>query len=251
MHIRQFDRPHGLLGALFLLLAALFLWSQCSKERDIRAYYFPLKDLEDGVVYEYQPVDNDTLPPIYWYYRSFIYPDSVFLTGTRYSRELLPEQFTREEVVANGMLTVDSYVYELDSLGKQHQVPMEIVAGSSYPFEVMEGGGLFLHHLKWASQVDPVVSYEVVKNRRFGGDTTFVWQGRQRDAVYLTLREAIDQRAEGVLSLESEGEEVYVREVGLVYFEKRFSEGFQVAYRLVDRYPMEVLEEKFSKIYGE
>ncbi len=251
MYIRQFDRRYSLMGYLFLFLAVLFLLSRCSKERDIRAYYFPLRDLEDGLVYEYQPVDNDTLPPIYWYYRSFLYPDSIFLTGTRYSRDLLPEQFTREELVANGMLTVDSYVYELDSTGRQQQVPVEVVAGSSFPFEVAEEGGLFLHRLKWTSEVDPMVSYEVVKNRRFGGDTTFVWQGRRRGAVYLTLREAIDQRAEGVLSLESEGEEVYVRDIGLVYFEKRFSEGFKVAYRLSDRYPMEVLEEKFKALYNE
>lgn len=234
----------------FILLIGLVGWSSCSKSDDIRAYYFPMKDLTEGLVYEYRPVSDDSLPIVYWYYRSFVYPDSVFLTGTKYGSNLLPEQFTREEMVDNGMLTVGSYIYELDSLGSQYQVPVDILAGSSYPFEVNEEGGVFLHRLQWRSKVDPVVSFEVVKNRRFGGDTTIVWEGKKQDAIYLDVREAIDQNAEGTLSLESEGQEVYVKNVGLVYFDKAFDNGFGVAYRLVDRYPMDELEEKFTEMYG-
>jgi hypothetical protein len=52
------------------------------------------------------------------------------------------------------------------------------------------------------------------------------------------------------LSLESEGQEVYVKNVGLVYFDKEFESGFRVAYRLADRYDMDVLEEKFTELYG-
>jgi hypothetical protein len=234
----------------FLLLIGLIAWSSCTQQGDIRAYYFPMKDLTEGLVYEYRPVEDDSLPVVYWYYRSFVYPDSVFLTGTKYGENLLPEQFTREELVGNGMLTVATYIYELDSLGNQYQAPVDILAGSSYPFEVSEDGGVFLHSLQWRSKVDPAVSFEVVKNRRFGGDTTLVWDGKKQEAIYLNVREAIDQNAEGTLSLESEGQEVYVKNVGLVYFDKEFESGFRVAYRLADRYDMDVLEEKFTELYG-
>ncbi len=234
----------------FLLLLGAILLSSCTKKGDIRAYYFPMKELTEGLVYEYRPVEDDSLPVMYWYYRSFIYPDSVFLAGTKYGDNLLPEQFTREEMVSNGMLTIDTYIYELDSLGTQHQVPVEIQAGSSYPFEVGEESGVFLHRLQWRSKVDPAVSFEVVKNRRFGGDTTVVWNGQEQEAIYLTVKEAIEQNAEGTLSLESDGQEVYVKNVGLVYFDKVFDNGFRVAYRLAERYTMDELEEKFTEMYG-
>jgi len=252
MNTGQFDRFLGKkLKGFFFIGLSLFLFSHCSQDADIREYYFPLKELEEGMVYEYQPVEDDSLPTIYWYYRSFIYPDSIFLTGTRYSPELLPEQFTREELVDNGMLTVDSYVYETDSTGKQRQIPVDILAGSSFPFEVSEEGGIFLHRLRWASVVEPGVSYEVVKNRRYLGDTAYSWNGHPGDAVILELREAIDQNAEGTLSLESEGVEIYQEDVGLVYFRKRFESGFTVEYALAERYTMDELEAKFGEMYGE
>ncbi len=253
MSTRQFDgnnfeRPLKNIG--FWSVFILLLFSQCSKSGDIRAYYFPLKDLKEGLVYEYRPVNDDSLPPIYWYYRSFILQDSIYLTGTKYGETLLPEQFVREEMVSNGMLTLESFIYEQDSIGNQHQVPIDIVAGSSFPFEFKEDRGVFLHHLKWSSKVESGVSFEIVKNRSFGGDTTYLWKGQNEPAISFMVKEAIDQIAEGTLSLESEGLEIYQKNLGLVYFNKQFENGFSVEYQLADRYTMEDLEAKFTEMYG-
>jgi hypothetical protein len=46
----------------FLLLIGLIAWSSCTQQGDIRAYYFPMKDLTEGLVYEYRPVEDDSLP---------------------------------------------------------------------------------------------------------------------------------------------------------------------------------------------
>ena len=81
--------------AILLPALAALTW-HCAPgdgRRDVRDYYFPIRSLTDGLVYEYQPVNNDSLSPAYWYYRSFLFRDSVFLTGTYYEYDLLPLQF--------------------------------------------------------------------------------------------------------------------------------------------------------------
>ena len=93
-----------------VFLGALML--DCSDDqKNIRDYYFPLKQLKEGLVYEYQAIAPDSLAPYYWFYRSIIEEDRVFLTGTYYEVDLIPKQFTQEELVENGMLLDKTTTY--------------------------------------------------------------------------------------------------------------------------------------------
>lgn len=235
--------------ALFLLPAFLLSCSGDPDYRDIRDYYFPLKDLEEGLVYEYEPVGNDSLAPNYWYYRSFIFKDSVFLTGTYYEYELLPLQFTREELVHNGMLLEEMYLYERDSTGEQLRVPVAVEAGNVFPFMVRDSGGVFLFKVSWSSPLDPGATVRVIKNRRFAGDTTYRYRGAAYDAVTFEVRELFEYDQEGVLEQEYSGIEIYAEDLGLVYYRKDITPDFQLEYRLADRYPMKKLEEQFMRMY--
>ena len=223
----------------------------CSDYKDARTYYFPLNDLQDGLVYEYDGVEDDSLPPIYWYYRSFVYPDSLFLTGLRYSPDIFPEQFIREELISNGMILLDSYVYETDSLGDQQEISVDIKSPVVFPFELKDSTQVYLYNVYWESILNPGLALEVVKNRFYRGDTTITYDGKEYDAIILGVREAIDQHEEGTLSLTSIGKEIYADGLGLFYFEKTFENGFSIKYQLSARYPMEVLEQKFLELHPE
>lgn len=229
-----------------LLLLAL---TSCRGDggKDIRNYYFPLRELQEGLVYEYQPVRPDSLTPAYWYYRSFITDDGVFLTKTYYEYELEPLQFSREEVVSNGMLLADIRLYEKDSTGKQQKAPAEVLSGSAFPFVVSDSTGVFLYKIQWHPVADPEATLTLIKNRRYMKDTVVQYDGSERDAVVFNIQELVEYDKEGVFEHQYSGREVYAEGIGLVYYEKKVAGDLQWAYRLDKRYPMSRLEEKYNK----
>ncbi len=232
---------------LILLLVGLFAW-QCTEDgrKDIRNYYFPLKNLTDGLVYEYTPVGNDSITPIYWYYRSFIEDEGIFLTGTYYEYQLEPLQFVREELVKNGMLLEDIKLYQPDSsLEQSVKIDGEIISGTVFPFEVKKEGGIFLYKVKFP--LSETQSATIIKNRRYLNDTTFTFEGQTYDAVEFEVRELVeyDDTVAGGIEPEFSGSEIYAEGLGLVYYKKELAEGSHLEYRLKARYPMTELEEKF------
>lgn len=234
--------------SILLFLAILF--SSCKTEhgdqRNIRKFYFPISALDDGLVYEYHAINNDTFPPVYWYYRNVKKGDDVYLVGTAYDVNLLPNQLITEQIVSNGMLLEDMYLYVTDSLGKQKQIAVEIESGSAFPFLVKDSTGVFLYKVKWSLPDSPEVSTTLIKNRRFLGDTTYTYQGVNYDGVQFSVKELIEQRAEGSLEIEYDGIEIYARDLGLVYYKKEIQEGFTQEYALVKTYPMAELEAQFK-----
>lgn len=236
------------LGGVGLLMAIMTV-AGCGKwgAKDVRNYYFPIRELEDGLVYEYHPVGNEALTPVYWYYRSFIQKDSVLLTGTYYEYELLPMQLVKEELVANGVLLQELLMYPVDSLGEQQTIRAQVQAGNVFPFSVRDSNEVFLYKVKLEYPGIPGASTTLIKNRRYVGDTTFVWQGKTLPAIRFSVREMVEDLDpnDGVVEPEFSGEEIYAEGLGLVYYKKNIYEGLSIAYQLERRYSMEVLEQLF------
>ena len=233
-----------------ILIFSLFCLTFCRNDgkKDIRNYYFPLKSLEDGLVYEYASVKNDSLTPAYWFYRSFISKEGVYLTGTYYEYELIPLQVIREELVSNGMLVKEAFLYERpDSNGLQDRVSLSIQADNVFPFEVSDSSGIFLYKVKWEPVSDPGASITLIKNRSYAGDTTFTYNDQRYDAVIFNVKELIEYDKEGVFEQTYDGREIYAKGVGLVYYDKKVADGVDWAYRLNRQYPMEELEETFRQ----
>jgi len=234
----------------FLILSLICLNIACNLDgkRNVKDYYFPVKELQSPKVYEYQAVGNDTLNPDYWYYGTIVKDGHIYFTGNYYDGDFVVQQFFREEMVDNGMLLNDMYLYAFDPEGKQVQVPVEVLADSSFPFEVSQPSGIFLYKIKWIVQPDPLITTTLIRNRRYMGDTTYVYQGRKLDCIYFELRELIEgyQADEGYIEPEYSGIEIYAKDIGLVYYRKEISENTALAYELADIYTMEVFEQKFD-----
>lgn len=235
----------------FSLGLLVFLINACTSDgkRKIQSYYYPLEDLKEGLVYEYQPINNDSLSVDYWYYRSLEKDGFTYLTANYYDESFTVQQFLREEVVSNGMLLDDMYLYAFDTLGKQVQVPVEILSGSTFPFEVDEKeGGVFLYKVKWIVAPEPLTTATLIRNRSFLGDTTYVHKDKEYPCVAFEVRELVESfiEGDGYAEPEFKGIEFYAKNIGLVYYRKQVSENFTVEYELVDRYDMDILEEKFK-----
>lgn len=242
--------PRLSISVLFFVIFVTGL-SSCRENgrKDIRDYYFPLRELEEGLVYEYQPVYVDSLTPAYWYYRSFIQEEGVFLTGTYYEYDLVPLQLVREELVRNGMLVQDVYLYEEepDSTGQQSQTAVEVLEGSAFPFEVTDSSGVFLYKIRWAPPQDSGAVITLVKNRRYLKDTVVQALGSPHDAVVFEVRELLSYDKEGVFEQEYGGREIYAEGIGLVYYDKKIGGSRALSYVLERRYPMNELEEQYEQ----
>ena len=230
-------------------ISALLSLTSCREggPKDIRDYYFPLKQLEEGLVYEYQPVFQDSLTPVYWYYRSFIREDGIFLTGTYYEYDLIRLQLVREELVRNGMLLQDLFLYETDSTGHQFRATAEVLAGNAFPFEVSDSSGVFLYKVRWEPPIDSGAVLTLVKNRRYLKDSVITFEEKNYDAVVFGVRELLEYDKDGVFEQAFNGRELYAKGLGLVYYEKEISKDLRLGYRLIVRYPMSQLEDTFKQ----
>ncbi|TXB62006.1 hypothetical protein [Phaeodactylibacter luteus] len=242
--------------SIFPILAAAAVFAvaplpscQSGSPKDIRDYYLPLKQLEDGLVYEYRPVAIDSLTPIYWFYRSYLREDGIYLTGTYYEHDLIPRQIVREELVSNGMLVEDVFLYEAraDSSGLQDRTEVDVLQGAAFPFEVTDSNGVFLYQLQWSPPQDSGAVITLTKNRRYLKDTVVAVLGENLDAVVFSVQELLEYDQNGVFEQQYAGREVYAKGLGLVYYDKQIGPGMELSYALHRRYPMEVLEEQFEQ----
>lgn len=226
----------------FFLPGCIALLFSCRNDapRDISDYYFPLEQLKEGLVYEYRA--HDTLTPVYWYYRALSGEEGRFLLSTYYEQELEPLQLVREEVTAGGALLHDLRLYSHDASGMVRQTQVEIEEPETFPFQVRSGIEVAQFQVNWTDEEGQRIT--VVRDRRFAGDTTFVFQGKTYPAVLFALSESIvlAHPKYGTDNPNLQGREGYAKGLGLVFFEKAPVGTPPVRYTLHRRYPMEELE---------
>jgi len=243
---------------LFLPFLLFFLFA-CGKggKRDISQYYFPVKELRGGKVYEYVVSQNDSVMPEYWYYRTFVRDSGLFLVGTYYDHRFQIGQIVREKITKSGALAKECHLYEADpnpeTEGGQIHTTTIIDAPNKFPFGVSDSSGVFLFKLQFHPPDDPKATIYVVRNRRYLGDAPdFEFDGKKYPCIKFGLREAIGNEKEGAAEVEGRGEEWYAKGLGLVYYRKTYGSGaFKMEARLTDIFPMSELERKATAVYGE
>lgn len=244
----------SLIYGLFLLVVLPFWLASCQNEKayqDIKSYYFPAEDLEEGLVYEYRPVNNYSLGPSYWFYKSVITDTALYFTGNFYEADLVVRQFFRAEIVDNGCLMQDYFLYLTDSTGQQTRYDAVVEAPNAFPFMVRDSGGIFLFKLLWTFQKAPLRTTTLIRNRRYIGKDSYNFQGEARECVAFEVKELIDDFDEGHLEQQYSGLELYAKDIGLVYYKKEISTDFVLEYELADIYPMKRLEKRFKQLMTE
>lgn len=230
---------------VFLLLLA----GACSdpRGRDLRSYYFPLRELTDGLVYELEPLGATPPAPVYWYYRSFVTDTALILTANAYGTDFIPDQLIRERYTPDGMVTEEVILYETDSLGTQQEAaPARIEAGNVFPFFLPEERRpIYLYRISFRLPSQPDVEQILVLNRQFDKDTTFQFQGEPVDAIKFALKGLVEVRdtVQGGIDPEFSGYELYAKGLGLVESRRVFGPGAELHYRLRDTLAMDRLEE--------
>lgn len=235
-----------------LLICSFFYSCQTStKTKNIRSYYYPVAEFMDGKVYEYQAV-NDSLAPFYWYFRTTTSKDDTIITSEYFDHNFIVQQLTNEEIVKNGVILNDFYLYETDSLtGQQKQNPVRVEVDNVFPFEVTDSTGLFLYKIFWRDYHQPNQKYRLIKNRHYMGETTYTYQGQQVPAIRFFNKELLEIEEVGFQEVAYNSVELYAEHIGLVYFRKEIEGNIVQEYELADVYDMADLEKKFRAAMDE
>lgn len=235
---------------LFFLLLGIFLLHSCQSEpltKNIRNYYYPVADFMDGKVYEFKAV-NDSLAPFYWYFRTTISREDTIITSEYFDHNFIVQQLTNEEIVKNGVILNDFYLYETDSLtGQQKQNPVRVEVDNVFPFEVTDSTGLFLYKVFWRDYDQPNQKYRLIKNRHYMGEDTYTYKGQSLACVRFLNRELLEIEEVGFQEVTYNSVELYAKNIGLVYFRKEIEGNVVQEYELADIYDMTALEEKFRE----
>ncbi|MCS6927883.1 MAG: hypothetical protein NZM43_00140 [Saprospiraceae bacterium] len=246
---------HLPLFPFFLIVSSFVLVVSCSSDEytEVRAYYFPVEALEEGLVYAYAAELGDTTERRYWYYRAFPRDSGLFLVGTQYDRFFQINQIVREKIDASGAIARQVWLYELDST-RQKVIPVEAVieADDLFPFWVRDSTGVFLYRLKYRPPFDTSAEIYLIRNRRYlGAGPDFNFEGKKYPVIRFSVREAVGHQAEGAAEIEGTGEEWYAKGLGLVYFCKTFGDKSQIqfAFRLRERFPMRELERRAAEAF--
>ena len=224
---------------LNLVVSIGMCWS-CERADDVRRYYFPVRELTDGLVYEY--ANQGTLtdePAEYWYYLGLDRDTALYLSATRYADGMTPVQVGRERITNDGVRLEQLFLYPPDLHGVRRRVEAEILYNRSYPF-LLDDGQAVGYRIGFAPPDNPDATNYVSLDRRYRKDTTLTVMDRTYAAIVFDLAGEVSQRDPdlGDISPTFTGYEIYAEGLGLVEYYRDLGAGGTVAGKLIRRSPM-------------
>ncbi|MEL6972554.1 MAG: hypothetical protein AAFO02_20485 [Bacteroidota bacterium] len=177
---------------------------------------------------------------------------AFYFTKTFYQSDFEQKQLYREVMVNNGILLKDLFLFENDASGQQLQTRAEILSPNVFPFKVTGSEDYYIYQVRFQLPSQPHGSTSVLINRRFLGDTTYQFKGQTYDAIQFDILGSVDQRDSilGDIEPQFSGREIYAEGLGLVYYERSYGpEAPSFQHQLVDRYPMQELENQAKRAW--
>lgn len=230
---------------LCLTLSISFFWAivGCGGEdgyRDISDYYFPVDDMEEGYVYLYDVYEGLPYTKDVWFYKKVEDEEEgkVFLSAQQYDAGFNVVQFQLQSITASGALLDQNVFYSTSEDGRAVPNESRIEEDNHFPFLVKDSLGVFLSSLVFWDIRDST-EITLVRNRRFLRDTVVDLWGSNTPAIVMGVREAYDYNKEGVLTVESNGIEIYANNIGLIYSRKMIQDSFEVSFGLDTFYYMD------------
>ncbi len=230
----------------YLLFAFLFISCQeDSRVKNISDFYFPTQDLEEGMVYEYKKLGGDTLFE-YWFYQTIKNDSTTYFLGQYYDNYFNIRQFIREEIISDGVILSEMFLYLPDSTDKLTKIPVNILSPTVFPFQVRDSLGVFLYKIKWKDDYPADRTTTLIKNRRYIGKDKYPYKKDFVDCVVFDVKELVETEEVGFQEIQYSGKEWYAQNIGLIYYEKQITDSFSIKYQLNDIYSAEVFEKKFN-----
>ena len=252
------EKIKPILFTLFISLLMLHFFHSCKKNEKkedltFNDFYYPFNQWTEGMVYEYQPVQKNQFPNEYWYFRKLKTDTALYFTGQYFDHTFTPRQIFNAKIKENVALINDYILYEYDSLRNVIQKPAQILAGNSFPFGKLDSTSTFLLKLKWDNPIPdyPDGYFEMTRTRQYIGNAAYSFKNQSYDCLTFHLSEHVDDFNDGHLEKEYQGQELYAKNLGLIYYKKEIDENFVLEYELKDTFSMSKMEQKFKTYLSE
>ena len=212
----------------------------CEKPVDLRNFYYPVRQLTEGLVYQYENTGSfDPEAFEYWYYLGIDQDTALYLSSTRYANGLTPIQVATERVENDGVFLQKLTVYPPDSSGQRQQVDAEILYARTFPFypDDEQASG---YRVRFVPPSNPDAENVVSLNRYYRGDTVLRILDEDLEAIVFDLAGEVSLRdaREGDISPTFTGYEIYGRDLGLVEYRRDLGAGGVSGGKLVRRMSM-------------
>lgn len=225
---------------LLILAVCMFMLSTCKKDRtseESRVYYYMNeKDISGtGMVYVYEPVSNPHLPTEYWHHRYDADFRGNFIRSSLYDATGQVTQAVVERIYPDvarlvslelsfptdtGMATIATKINQNEIFFFQPDSTFRATSQLEY----------------WQTEGDSL-RIILTKHRDYQGNITYPYQGDERPAIEVAVTEILETEQEGFTESKWTGREIYVQDIGLVYYKKAISDMLELEYQLVERMP--------------
>jgi len=201
---------------------------------DISSFYFPIEDLYEKQVYEYQDV-NGVLPPYYWVFETRKDKDGqVRFYGENYNARFEVEQKSREQILKDGSVMEYFEIWQRTSRGMIKMTETTLEEKTVYPYSVQDSGGVFLFKVTWNDPIVKGLTNTMVRNRYFNGFKKYNLNGEELECIELLTKEKIsfDQKDGEYREYLVSGIELYAKGKGLIYNHKVVGKDQKMVYSL-------------------
>lgn len=225
------------LGIMCQFVMCLFLFNMSCKPGEFEAinysdYYFPVDDFPvEGMEYTYRNLSDPSSGPEVW--RHLKIGDNL-IESINYgpTMDIVMRQYDR--VVDNGVVTDSLLLFYRDTARIQRQIKANIISPYRFPFEPGDSTKVWLSHIDWFQPGD---SLHVVlqRRRRFGGNVPYMMGDKSVPAVRFITEDTFETEKDGWTSSSWTGEEIYAKNIGLVYYKRKFSGQLGIEFYLESR----------------
>jgi hypothetical protein len=201
-------------------------------QEDLSRYYFPLDSFPaEGMVYTYKNIQDTTAVPEVWRHLKKG-PDLIESINYGFGDDIVQRQFDR--IVANGVVTDSLKLYASDATGQREQINVLLPSPFRFPFEPGDSSSVWLTKMEWWQPED---SLHIILERRrtFKEYTTWPHEGKVIPAVRFETEDTFETESDGWTSTQWRGEELYARDIGLVYYKRVISENMLLEFELESR----------------
>lgn len=223
-----------------VMVGSIFLAS-CKRSAvepdNLSAYYIPFQTFPpNGKVYIYRNLADPEAEPEVWRHlrKSDHVLESINYAFYDTSNDIKVQEVVQRQVdriITNGVVTDSLILVFKDSTGKPVENPVKVISGHRFPFQPGDSTQAWLTNLEWYQPED---SLHVVlqRRRRFIGHTSWTNDGKTYAAVKFRTEDTFETERDGWTTSSWTGEEIYARNIGLVYYKRHISDQLILEFEL-------------------
>ncbi|MDC0230646.1 hypothetical protein OAK19_01645 [Aureispira] len=224
---------------IILSLLMLFIYS-CSptdinEEQDkttqnsfyTKDYYYPVTELDSGKVYEYVVVhEGKEFISHYWHLqREQDTNGNIFLIWERYNGLLQKDQYIKEWIIDDGVITKEYKFFVQDSVTQDlKEYPNNVSQNVVFPFNASLDSVMAYRFVCEMKLPPDFLTSKLIRDRKFGQSTSFNYNGKEVEAIVFTSTDLYDienKEEGGFWNVKKAVIEIYAKGIGLVYQEEK------------------------------